>query len=104
MTNKFKGVFDAAKQREAAPKLVEVLAPAADELAAKESRAKEILRSADRGSRKRLGKRSDPDYELTSVFLRKELYSEVRIRLLREGRPKEFSELVGELLSRWMEG
>jgi len=120
-TGKFKGVFDAKREP---PTLVEVLggeireikpigsgvesiqrpsSPA--QLEAKEVRAKEILRSADRApiDRKRGGKRSDPDYEPITVFVRKETYRRVKIALLEDERNKQAGELIEELLSKWID-
>jgi len=107
MTDKFKGVFDARKKRDAPPTLVEVLGsgPAPTELEAKESRAKGILRAADRApaDRKRGGRRSDPDYEPITVFVRKETYRKVKIALLEDERNKQAGDLIEELLSKWID-
>jgi hypothetical protein len=48
------------------------------------------------------GKRSDPDYEQTTAYIRKDTHKDVKIALLQEGQGKEFSELVEELLSGWL--
>jgi hypothetical protein len=49
------------------------------------------------------GKRSDPAYEQVTAYIPKALYRDVRIRLLQEGQDQEFSELVAELLSAWLD-
>ena len=46
------------------------------------------------------GKKSDPDYTQVTVYLRKDRYATARKRLFDER--KQFSDLVGELLDRWI--
>jgi len=48
------------------------------------------------------GKRSDPDFEQTTAYIRKETHRRVKISLLEEGQGREYSELVEELLSKWL--
>ena len=47
------------------------------------------------------GKRSHPDFEQITAYIRKDTHHAVKIRLLQNGR-KEFSELVQELLCQWL--
>ena len=47
------------------------------------------------------GKRRDGAYKQVSAYIRKETHHQVKIALLQEER--EFSELVEELLSGWLE-
>lgn len=47
------------------------------------------------------GKKSNPDYTQATVYLRKQTHLAVKKRLLDEG--KEFSELVENLLARWVQ-
>ena len=47
------------------------------------------------------GKKSDPDYAQVTVYLRKDNHLAAKKRLLDDG--KEFSELVDELVSTWLE-
>ena len=47
------------------------------------------------------GKKSDPDYTQVTVYLRKDRYADARKILFDER--KQFSDLVGELLDRWIE-
>ena len=57
-----------------------------------------------RGGRTRtagVGKRSDNDYRQVSAYIRKDTHQRVKIALLQEER--EFSELVEELLSSWLD-
>lgn len=48
------------------------------------------------------GKRSDPDFEQTTAYIRKDTHRNVKIALLEEGEGREYSELVEELLSKWL--
>ena len=47
------------------------------------------------------GKRSHPDFEQITAYIRKDTHHAVKIELLQNGR-KEFSELVEELLGQWL--
>ena len=47
------------------------------------------------------GKRSHPDFEQITAYIRKDTHHAVKIELLKNGR-KEFSELVEELLHQWL--
>jgi hypothetical protein len=47
------------------------------------------------------GKRSHPDFEQITAYIRKDTHHAVKIELLNNGR-KEFSELVEELLGQWL--
>lgn len=48
------------------------------------------------------GKRTNPGYQQVTVYIPRTLHDQVKIALIQEGR-KEFSELVGELLAKWIE-
>lgn len=48
------------------------------------------------------GKRSDPDYDQVTAYIRKETHRQVKIALLTEGQGREFSELVEELLGEFL--
>ncbi len=48
------------------------------------------------------GKRSDPDYEQVTAYIRKDTHRDVKIALLSEGDGREFSELIQELLEQWL--
>ena len=102
--SKFKGVLDAARGREreeaerpaAARKGARKKSPAsAPAVAAAPAAAK-------RGRGRPPGKRSDPDYEQVTSYVRRQTYADVKIALIREGRKREFSELVEELLAGWL--
>ena len=48
------------------------------------------------------GKRSHPDFEQITAYIRKDTHHAVKIGLLKNGR-KEFSELVEDLLRQWLQ-
>ena len=48
------------------------------------------------------GKRSNPDYEQVSAYIRKDTYKDVKIALLQQAESKDFSDLVEELLVKWL--
>ena len=51
---------------------------------------------------KNRGKRSNPDYEQVSAYIRKNTYRDVKIALLQQAESKDFSDLVEELLVKWL--
>jgi hypothetical protein len=61
--------------------------------------------ASDDNSRKRgrpPAKRSDPAYVGFTTYIRKDTHLKVKIALLQEGNGRELSELVEDLLSRWV--
>lgn len=48
------------------------------------------------------GKRSDPDYEQVTAYIKSKTYTNVKIELLKEGQKRQFSELIQELLDDWV--
>lgn len=97
--SKFRGVLDAARGREQE----EGDAPTA---AARKGTRKKPTSSPPsaikRGRGRPTGKRSDPDFEQVTSYIRRQTYANVKIELIREGQRREFSELVEELLSKWL--
>ncbi len=61
----------------------------------------EVRRPAERTPTGKAGKRSNDEYRQISAYIRKDTHRRVKIALLAEDR--EFSELVEELLSEWLE-
>ena len=49
------------------------------------------------------GKRTDPDYQQVTAYIRQQTHQRVKIALLQDGDGQEFSELVEELLGLWLE-
>ena len=84
--NKFQEVIDAAKDKEG-------IADKPASLAMPPKR---------RGGRRPRGKRSDPDFEQVTAYIRKHTHQAVKITLLRESTGQEFSELVEDLLTKWL--
>lgn len=48
------------------------------------------------------GKRSDAAFEQVTAYIRKSTHNEVKIALLREGKKRQFSDLVEQLLGEWV--
>lgn len=48
------------------------------------------------------GKRSDPDFVQTTAYIRGDTYKGVKIALIEEDEGREYSELVEELLAKWL--
>ena len=48
------------------------------------------------------GKRSNPDYEQVTAYIKKKTYKQTKIALLEQDEIGDFSELVEELLSKWL--
>lgn len=84
--SKFRGLMDAANSRE---KPTSQPAPVV------------VSRKRQGGGRPR-GKRSDPDFEQITAYIRKQTHQGVKIALLQEGQGQEFSELVEDLLAEWL--
>jgi hypothetical protein len=57
--------------------------------------------TVNRGRGRPPGKRTHPDYQQVTIYIPRALHDQAKIRLIQEGR-KEFSELVGSLLDRWI--
>lgn len=87
--SKFQGLFDAAKARQA------------EESVEPEQKEIEVVPPPQRRGRPK-GKRSNPDFEQVTAYVRKQTHQAVKIALLQEGQDQEFSELVEELLSDWL--
>ena|ERR1051326_4076244 len=48
------------------------------------------------------GKRNDPNFVPFTTYIRRDRHREVKIALLKEGKGRELSELVDELLANWL--
>ena len=48
------------------------------------------------------GKRSDPEFEQVTAYVRKRTHYAVKLALLKEGRSRQFSDLVEQLLTSWL--
>lgn len=49
------------------------------------------------------GKRSNPDYEQATIYIRKDTHRAVKVALLQREDTRQFSELVEDLLQQWVE-
>jgi hypothetical protein len=54
-------------------------------------------------SRRRLGKRTAPDYVQVGVYIPKQLHNQAKILLIHEGQDRDFSQLIGDLLSAYVD-
>jgi hypothetical protein len=68
----------------------------------KEERAQEVTLATPKRGRPAKGKRSNPDFEQVTAYIRKRTHADVKIALLREGQKREFSALVEDLLAGWL--
>ncbi len=115
MTSRFKGIFDARQQEaeatEAATEEAPLPSPAPTEVPKprvkgpeKRAEPKPAPQVTDepkpRG--RPAGKRSNGDYGQVTAYIRKETHLAVKQILLADGGTKEFSELVQELLVKWL--
>lgn len=75
----------------------------------KRSRALAVIKPAPApeeappGTKTRVGKRKDPDYDQVTAYVRKETHRRAKIALLEQPDKQEFSELVEQLLTQWLE-
>ena len=53
-------------------------------------------------ARRAPGKSIDPDYTPVTIYLRKNTYQRVQVRMIERGRKWEVSDLVNELLETWL--
>lgn len=83
MSSKFKGLLDAAREREPEPE-------------PQPQPEQPLPKGRPRG------KRSNPDYEQVTAYIRRDTHRAVKMALLQEGESREFSELVEELLAEWL--
>ena len=53
-------------------------------------------------NRRRLGKRTAPDYVQVGVYIPKQLHNQAKVLLIHEGVDRDFSQLIGDLLSAYV--
>lgn len=95
--SKFKDILKAAQKRE---KEKPAEKPA-DKLEVKSDSANEPSPPPQKRGRPR-GKRSNPDYEQVTAYIKKKTYKETKIALLEQEEVENFSDLVEKLLSEWL--
>ena len=93
MTSKFKGILSQSKARETAvdrdqEEALPSPAPASAPAAKKRGRPS--------------GKRSDDDFVQVTAYIQKDTHRDVKIALLKSGSDLDFSELVDNLLAKWL--
>ncbi|MFN6572006.1 hypothetical protein [Dendronalium sp. ChiSLP03b] len=109
--SKFKGLLDAAKGREPEPEPENQSQETETQKLQFQQPEKVQPRLVDqlqnespkRGRPK--AKRSDPDYEQVTAYIRRDTHTTVKIELLKDaqtGEKQEFSELVQDLLEQWL--
>ena len=49
------------------------------------------------------GKRSNPDFEQVTIYIRKSTHQNAKVELLKGGKRQEFSELVEVLVKKWLQ-
>ena len=53
--------------------------------------------------RRQLGKRTAPDYVQVGVYLPKRLHNQAKVLLIHEGADRDFSQLIGDLLTAYVD-
>jgi hypothetical protein len=51
----------------------------------------------------RMNRRGNPNYQQVSGYIRKETHASVKIALIREGAGRDLSDVLEELLTKWLE-
>ncbi len=54
-------------------------------------------------TRRRLGKRTAPDYVQVGVYIPKRLHNKAKVLLIHEEADRDFSQLIGDLLTAYVE-
>ncbi len=56
----------------------------------------------EHGTRRRLGKRTAPDYVQVGVYIPKQLHNKAKVLLIHEEADRDFSQLIGDLLTAYV--
>ena len=88
--SKFKGIFDSAKDRDDSNVQLN-----------KKVESQVELKTKNKSGRPR-GKRSNPDYEQVTAYIKRETYKQTKIALLQQEKIDDFSELIEQLLNEWL--
>ena len=56
----------------------------------------------DQAGRRRVGKRTAPDYVQVGIYLPRHLHTQAKVLLLQEGEDRDFSQLMGDLLAAYL--
>ena len=92
--SKFQSLLDVANGRQAATRKKKVSSQTESDISSPKALAPRRGRPT--------GKRSDPDYEQVTAYIKKATHIDIKIALLQDGQGREFSELVEDLLSEWL--
>lgn len=105
--SKFKDIFDVTNgrepEREAGPIPGPPSVAAAPTVPPAPSPAPPVPTFPEKKPGRPPGKRSDPGYVQVTAYIPSDLHHNVKLELLQERKGREFSELVGELLTAWLE-
>lgn len=105
--SRFKGILDDAKHRQAepvaGPEPPTPLTPVDVAPPPRPSPAPPIESPPTRKPGRPPGKRSDPGFVQVTAYIPDDLHHNVKLALLQERKGREFSELVGELLTSWLQ-
>jgi hypothetical protein len=94
--SKFNDILKAAKEREEGSSELEGKDEPPDQSPASQSETQPPKRGRPKG------KRSDPDFEQVTAYIRKETYRQTKITLLSSDGEQDFSELIESLLTEWL--
>ena len=94
--SKFEGIFDIAKGSSAEGQTDTALAEPA-------TVTSPTIITTERRPGRPAGKRSDPEFTQVTAYIRTGTHLQTKMALLTEGRDRQFSELVQELLKGWLE-
>lgn len=99
--SKFAGIFDEPKPQGRAKKS---RAASAKKSTTGRKSAPQTKAAAGRGrpAGPAGGKRSDPNFTQTTAYVRKDTLNDVKVALIKEGKGRDYSELVEELLRKWL--
>jgi hypothetical protein len=99
--SKFKDILKAAQDRDKEQPAEKSVAKPAEKPEVKSDSAREGSPPPQKRGRPR-GKRSHPDYEQVTAYIKKKTYKQTKIALLEQEEGENFSELVEKLLSEWL--
>ncbi len=100
--NKFQRFFDARKEQGESEQPVETPPAAAQAVEPQPTPAPDIPVTPKRIGRPPGGKKSDPTYQQVTAYVRRATYQKTQVKLWQAGVKKDFSDLVEELLAKWV--
>jgi hypothetical protein len=103
--SKFNNILKAAQDRDKEPPVEKSADNSVEKPKEKLEVKSDSAREGSPPSQKRgrpKGKRSNPNYEQVTAYIKKKTYKETKIALLEQEEVENFSELVEKLLSEWL--